>query len=197
VKIQDARHIKRERLRSGVRHALEGKLDMKDEAARAELPPFFLREHHLCRFLAARYAESVATVVEGFPEGDAPEDVIESHVDALSFHDEVYAKKLFSSDDLIVRVLRGTCTVQRRHYQWFDPADIFTLGGRQFQVTDVRREKTGDVTLEEARREGATSLEESRRFWVENLPRAAGPNGWKPDQICVRHEFVATDLTRP
>ena len=81
-------------------------------------------------------------------------------------------------------------------FQWFDHEDLFTLGGRQFRVTDVRRERAGDVTVEEARREGVANLDEWRRFWIENLPRAAGPNLWKPDQVCVRHEFVATDLAK-
>src|ERR1700731_3811081 len=118
MKLQDSRHLKRERLRSGVKHVLEGKIPLPK--ARLVLPPFFQSEHPLCRPLASRYGESTFTIVEGFPEGDAPEDVIESHVDALCFHDEDYAKRLLSTDDLIVRVLRGSCTVARRYYQWLD-----------------------------------------------------------------------------
>ena len=191
MKIQDSRHLKRERLRSGVSHVLEAKLALA--VARTELPPFFQKQHQLCGLLATRYAESTFTVVEGFPEGDAPEDVIESHVDALCFHDESYAKRLFSTDDLVVRVLRGSSTVARRFYQWLDVGDIFSLGGRQFTVTDVRREKAGDVDEAAAKGEGAATLAEWRRSWVENLPRSLGPD-WQPETLCVRHEFVASDL---
>jgi hypothetical protein len=192
MRIQDSRHLKRERLHSGMKRALTEKLT--PATARTELASFFQKEHRLCRLLAARYAESTATIVEGFPEGDAPEDVIESHVDALCFHDETYAKKLFATDDLVVRVLRGTCTVTRRYYRWLDAADLFTLGGRQFTVTEVALEKAAAVDEKEARREGASTLAEWRRLWVENLPRSAGALEWNPEVICVRHEFVASDL---
>ncbi len=191
MKIQDSRHLKRERLRSGVSHVLEAKLALA--VARTELPPFFQKQHQLCGLLATRYAESTFTIVEGFPEGDAPEDVIESHVDALCFHDESYAKRLFSTDDLVVRVLRGSSTVARRFYQWLDVGDIFSLGGRQFTVTDVGREKAGDVDEAAAKGEGAATLAEWRRSWVENLPRSLGPD-WQPETLCVRHQFVASDL---
>src|SRR6476619_7420785 len=143
MKVQDSRHLQRDRLRSGVKHVLEGKVALA--AAKASLSPFFQKDHHLCRLLAARYAESAFTIIDGFPDGDAPEDVVESHVDALCFHDEEYAKKLFSTDDLVVRVLRGTCTVTRRFYQWLDGGDLFTLGGREFTVTSVTRERVGAV----------------------------------------------------
>jgi hypothetical protein len=194
MKIQDSRHTKRERLRSGVKQILEGKLTLA--SARTELAPFFQKEHHLCRLLASRYAESAVTVVEAFPEGDAPEDVVESHVDALCFHDESYAKRLFATDDLVVRVLRGTCAVTRRFYQWLDVGDIFTLGGRQFQVTAVSRERVGAVDEAEAKREGARSLGEWRRFWSENLPQSVGAPDWNAETLAVRHDFVATDLAR-
>lgn len=192
MKIQDSRHLKRERIRSGVKRLLDGKVAIA--AARGELAPFFQKEHRLCRLLASRYAESATTIVEGFPEGDAPEDVVESHVDALSFHDESYAKRLFSTDDLVVRVLRGTCTVSRRFYQWLDAGDLFTLGGRQFQVTAATRERVGDVDEAEAKREGARSLAEWRRFWTENLPQSVGAPDWNAEALAVRHEFIATDL---
>jgi hypothetical protein len=190
MKVHNARHVKRERLRSGLRRVVEQQLVA--EARRSELAPFFLREHHLCRFLALRYAESVVTVADGFPEGDAPEDVVESHVDALSFHDDEYSKGLFATNDRLVHVLRGTCTVARRFYQWLDDGDIFTLGGRQFRVTDVRRERVADVTPDEARLEGLPSLAEWKRVWSESLPLSAGNDA--TDQLCFRHEFVATDL---
>lgn len=191
MKVQDSRHLKRERLRSGVKHVLERGIPLA--AVRAELAPFFQKEHHLCRLLASRYVESTFTIIEGFPDGDAPEDVVESHVDALCFHDESYAKRLFATDDLVVRVLRGTCTVTRKFYQWLDGGDIFTLGGRQFTVTNVAREKVGAVDEAEAKREGTSSLAEWRRFWVENLPNSLHAE-WSPDTLCVRHEFQASDL---
>jgi hypothetical protein len=192
MKVPDSRHLKRERLRSGVKHVLEGGITLPK--AKLELPPFFQKEHHLCKLLASRYGESTYTIVEGFPDGDAPEDVVESHVDALSFHDEEYAKKLLATDDLIVRALRGSCTVVRRYFQWLDAVDIFTLGGRSFTVADVRREKVAEVGEDEARREGASSLAEWRRSWIDNLPASAGTPEWNGSVLCVRHEFVASDL---
>jgi hypothetical protein len=193
MKVVDARHLKRERLRSGMALVLERRWDPQSEEARDELARFLLKEHQLARVLALRYAECVRTALQGFPEGDVPEDVLESHVDALCFHDETYSRKLFPSDDLVVRALRGTAATVRRFYQWLDEGDLFTLGGRTFRVTQVTRERAGDVTEAEAKREGFGSLAEWRRQWLDNLPRAAGSGEWRPDVICVRHDFVASD----
>jgi hypothetical protein len=192
MKGPDSRHLKRERLRSGVKHLLEKRIALAD--AKKQLSLFFQKEHRLCRLLASRYAESATTIVEGFPDGEAPEDVVESHVDALCFHEEAYAKRLFSTDDLVVQVLRGKATVSRRFYQWLDAGDIFTLGGRQYQVTSVAREKVASVDEAEAKREGARSLADWKRFWVENLPQSLGAPEWNPETLAVRHEFIATDL---
>jgi hypothetical protein len=196
MKVADSRHLKRERLRSGIALVLERRLDLGTQDARDELARFLLREHQLARVLAVRYGECVRTALQGFPEGDAPEDVLESHVDALCFHDETYARKLFPTDDHVVRLLRGTAVCVRRLYQWLDEGDLFSLGGRTFRVTAVAREKVGSVGEPEARREG-TSLAEWRRSWVDNLPRGSGHDSWNAEQLCVRHDFVATDDVEP
>ncbi|MBI3722416.1 hypothetical protein HY251_00445 [bacterium] len=95
-----------------------------------------------------------------------------------------------------MRVLRGASTAARRFYQWLDVGDFFSLGGRHFKVTEVARERVGALGLEDARREGAASLDEWKRHWTDNLPRSVAQAGWNPDQICVRHDFEATDSSR-
>jgi len=193
MKVADSRHLKRERLKSGIALVLERRMDLETPDARDELGRFLLREHQLARVLATRYAECVRTALQGFPEGDIPEDVLESHVDTLCFHDETYARKLFPTDDHVVRVLRGTQLCVRRLFQWLDEGDLFTLGGRTFRVTGVAREKVGAIDEPQARREGVSSLAEWRRHWLDNLPRGAGNDVWNAEQLCVRHDFLASD----
>ena len=196
MKVGESRTKKRERLRAGMALVLERHWDRASEETRDELARFLLREHQLARVLALRYAECVRTALQGFPDGDIPEDVLESHVDALSQHDETYARRLFHSDDLVVRALRGTAVTVRRAFVWLDEGDVFTLAGRAFRAAAVVRERSGDVTEADAKREGMASIAEWRRHWLDNLPRSAGTDVWSPDQTCVRHDFVALDLVK-
>lgn len=193
MSVEESRRRKRERLRAGIALVLEKRWDRASEETRDELARFLLREHQLPRVLGLRYADCTRTALDGFPDGDLPPDVLESHVDALAVHDETYALRLFHSDELVVRALRGTATTVRRAYQWLDEGDRFTLAGRRFKVAQVARERTGDVTDEGARREGMTSLAEWRLHWIDNLPRSAGGESWSPDQTCVRHDFAPDD----
>lgn len=195
MKKDPARETKRARILAGTRTVLERKLDPRDAAVRAELAALFGKEHGLARLLAQRYAASVLTMVEAFPEGDIPDDVVDSHVDALSFHDEGYAKKLLGSDDHHVLALKGTKTVVRRATLWMDEGDHFVLGGRKFRVARVTRERVDDVGAEEARREGYSTVEDFRRAWAENRPRAQTALR-SSDEQCWRHEIAAQDEVR-
>jgi len=47
------------------------------------------------------------------------------------------------------------------------------------------RQRLGDISLEDVRKEGYSSLEEFQRAWEE----VHGPGGWKPDLIVTVYEF--------
>ena len=188
---RDARAAKRERLRVGLAAAREKGLAAPGR--RAELAPLFQAQDRLARPIAERHAASVFALLDAFPEGDAPLDVIESHVDQLSRHGEDLARLLFPTDDLYVHVLRGSATVVRRFFRWLDPGDTFVLGARTFLVGPVTEEAVGAVTAEEARLEGFRSLEAWQRGWLEKLPRSAGAATFDPRQRCFRHAFAARD----
>lgn len=190
--VKEARLLKRERLRSGIALALAER-GRAPAARKAELARFFAKEHHLARLLAEAYAEGAGKVCDAFPDGDAPEDVIECHVDVLAFHDEAYAQKFLPSLEHHVAAHKGTKTVARKAFLWFDEDDVFVLAGRRFRVTKVTRERADEITPEEARREGHATVEEWRRAWAESLPRAApAPSD---EGLCFRHEFAAVDET--
>jgi hypothetical protein len=195
MKKDPSRDAKRARFMAGTKLVLERKQEPRDAAVRADLVAFFGKEQGLSRLLAQRYAASVLTMVEAFPEGDFPDDVIESHVEALATHDEDYAKKLFGSVDHHVLALKGTKTVVRRATLWLDEGDAFVLGGRRFKVARVTRERVDSIGAEEARREGFGSVEEFRRAWAESRPRAQ--TSLRPsDETCWRHEIAAQDEVR-
>jgi hypothetical protein len=193
MKPSPARQTKRERLTLGVKHALEQRLALAKKDGAGTLVVWYSREHALARLLAERYVQSVASLCEAFPDGDAPDDVLECHVDALTVHDEEYAKKLFGTEHHFVLVLRATQSVVRRAYVWLDEGDLLSLGGRRFKVVKVSRERTDDVSLDEARREGFASIEEWRRAWAEGRPRPPAAALRPSEELCWRHELAALD----
>ena len=60
---------------------------------------------------------------------------------------------------LVEAVLAGRKTQQRRNGVYGYPGETFELKGKSFKITDLRRETLGDMTDEDARREGYSGLE--------------------------------------
>ena len=215
--VKEARRLKRERIQDGVKVARARGLDLSATGPRAELAAHFGREHLLARPLARRYAEAVAAIVLAFPDGDAPEDLIDGHADALARHDEPFARSLVGSDEHQVLVLRGTQTVVRRVYRWLDEGDELRVSGRRFRARRVSHEPAQDpaaggngppgvgptsgpgegasvedrASIEDARREGYATPEDRRRGWAELQPRAL-PGGAAAG-LAFRHELEPLD----
>ncbi|RLF26479.1 MAG: hypothetical protein DRN14_06780, partial [Thermoplasmata archaeon] len=58
------------------------------------------------------------------------------------------------------------------------------------QVTDIRKEKLGDITEEDAKREGCSSVAEFRKVWEEIHGK------WDPEQEIYVIEFRLLDRKR-
>ncbi len=62
---------------------------------------------------------------------------------------------------------------------WFSKAEGYILITRKFH------QKLGDISLEDAKKEGYNSLEEFRRAWEE----IHGKGSWNPKQVATVYEF--------
>ena len=93
--------------------------------------------------------------------------------------------RLVRRPDLVRAAIEGRKTEQRRDGLYAYPGDRFELGGVAFEVVDVRRERLGDMTDEDARREGYESLEAYRQAILSIHPGMR----WNPDGLVWVHVF--------
>ncbi|WP_436910998.1 ASCH domain-containing protein [Halosimplex marinum] len=79
----------------------------------------------------------------------------------------------------------GEVTQLHRGHRYADEGDTFEIDGTTFEVTDVTRRTLGDLTDEDAQREGSEDLEAYR----ERLNRVHDSFEWNDDSEVVRHRF--------
>ena len=81
----------------------------------------------------------------------------------------------------------GEITQMHRGHEYADEGDTFEIDGRTFEVTDVTHRTLGDLTDEDARREGSEDLDAYR----ERLNHVHDSFEWDDDSEVVRHRFEA------
>jgi hypothetical protein len=97
---------------------------------------------------------------------------------------EIDPGSLFPNDRTIQAVAAGEMTQIHRGKQYADEGDWFEIDGDRFEVVDVTERTLGDVTDEDARREGSPDLDAYRR----RMKRAHGGDfEWNEDADVVRH----------
>jgi hypothetical protein len=79
----------------------------------------------------------------------------------------------------------GKLTQMHRGHKYADEGDVFEIDGQRFEVTDVTHRTLGDMTDEDARREGSEDLE----AYKQRLKRVHDNFEWDPDSDVVRHRF--------
>ena len=67
--------------------------------------------------------------------------------------------------------------------RWFSKAQGHILVTRKF------RQRLGDISPEDVKKEGFSSLKEFQEEWEEIY----GPGSWNPDQIVIAYEFKLSD----
>ncbi len=87
----------------------------------------------------------------------------------------------------VEKVLAGRKTAVRRNGRYADPGEVMTLSGRKFIVDRVYVQTLGDVTEEDARREGHESLDAYRQAILAIHPGMP----WLPAMRVWVHEFRA------
>jgi hypothetical protein len=79
----------------------------------------------------------------------------------------------------------GRITQMHRGHEYAEEGDTFDVDGETFEVTDVTHRTLGDLTDEDARREGSEDLDAYR----ERLNRVHDHFEWDDDSEVVRHRF--------
>lgn len=93
-------------------------------------------------------------------------------------------ESLFPNEKTLDAVAAGKMTQIHRGQQYADEGNTFELDGDTFEVVDVTERKLGDMTDEDARREGSEDLE----AYKQRMVRAHGGNfEWDDDADVIRH----------
>ncbi len=102
----------------------------------------------------------------------------------------IEASTLFPNEHTLEAVHEGKMTQIHRGNQYAEEGDTFEIDGTTFEVVDVTERTLGDMTDEDARREGSTDLDAYR----ERMVRAHGGDfEWNPDAEVVRHRVAQAD----
>lgn len=97
---------------------------------------------------------------------------------------EIDPKTIFPNSRTIEAVAAGQMTQIHRGQQYAEEGDWFIIDGNRFEVIDVTKRTLGDLTDEDAQREGSPDLEDYKERMIE----AHGGNfQWNDDAAVVRH----------
>ncbi len=100
---------------------------------------------------------------------------------------EIDPDTLLPSPRMRDQACEGAVTQVHRGDRYAAEGDSFSIDGETFEVVDVRERTLGDMTDEDARREGARDLEHYREI----LDRAHDNFEWDDDSDVVMHRFEA------
>lgn len=94
-------------------------------------------------------------------------------------------EKLVTMESDVKKVLAGEKTATRRNGRYADPGEIMTLEGRQFVVERVYSQSLGELTDDDAHREGYPTVEEYKQSILAYHPGMP----WLPQMRVWVHEF--------
>jgi hypothetical protein len=95
------------------------------------------------------------------------------------------ATEILPGNHLIEKVQSGDITQMHRGQAYAEEGDTFEIDGDTFEVTDVTERTLGDMTDEDAKREGSPDLEHYKK----RLQHAHDNFEWDDDSEVVRHRF--------
>ena len=98
--------------------------------------------------------------------------------------------RLVTHEKLVASTLEGSKTQQRRNGVYGYPGEIFELQGVSFQVTDLRRQSLGEMTEEDAQREGYPNLEMYKLLIMRMHPGM----DWDLEHPVWVHEFERVEV---
>jgi len=98
-------------------------------------------------------------------------------------------ERLVTHEKLVSAALDGSKTQQRRAGVYGYPGEKFTLEGTELEITGLRTERWGDITEEDARREGYPNL----AMYQALIERMHQGMEWDQDQPVWVHEFARVE----
>ncbi|KAA9405965.1 ASCH domain-containing protein [Haloarcula hispanica] len=102
---------------------------------------------------------------------------------------QIDAGEILSNDHVQQMAAEGRVTQMHRGHQYADEGDTFEIDGTEFEVTDVTHRTLGDMTDEDAQREGSEDLD----AYKERMKKVHGSFEWDDDSEVVRHRFAPVD----
>jgi hypothetical protein len=97
--------------------------------------------------------------------------------------------RLVTHEKLVSAALAGSKTQQRRAGVYGYPGETFALEGVDFEITGLRTERWGDISEEDAQREGYPNLEMYRAL-IERMHQGME---WDQDQAVWVHDFAIVE----
>ncbi|WP_426453924.1 ASCH domain-containing protein [Paenibacillus sp. S-38] len=94
-------------------------------------------------------------------------------------------ERMITVDADVAKVLSGEKTATRRNGRYADIGEIMELQGRKFEVTNVYSQALGELTDENIKGEGYSSVEEYKNYIMSM--HAGMP--WMPQMRVWVHEF--------
>jgi hypothetical protein len=95
------------------------------------------------------------------------------------------ASEVLPNEHVRGQVAAGEVSQLHRGHAYAEEGDTFEIDSERFEVVEVTERTLGDMTDEDARREGSADLEAYR----ERLERVHGEFEWDDDSEVVRHRF--------
>ncbi|MBV0902573.1 ASCH domain-containing protein [Haloarcula salina] len=102
---------------------------------------------------------------------------------------QIDAGEILPNDRVQQMAVDGRVTQLHRGHQYAEEGDTFEIDGTTFEVTDVTHRTLGDLTDEDAQREGSEDLDAYR----ERMTRVHGSFEWDDDSEVVRHRFASVE----
>ncbi|WP_010677900.1 ASCH domain-containing protein [Bacillus timonensis] len=97
--------------------------------------------------------------------------------------------RLVTMESDIKKVLEGKKTATRRNGRYADVGEIMTLEGQQFKIDRVYEQSLGELTDEDAKREGFNTVDEYKESILSYHPGMP----WLPQMKVWVHEFSKVD----
>ena len=97
--------------------------------------------------------------------------------------------RLVTHEKLVSAALNGSKTQQRRAGVYGYPGEKFNLDGTDFEITGLRSERWGDISEEDAQREGYPNL----AMYHGVIERMHQGMEWDQDQTVWVHDFVKVE----
>ena len=95
--------------------------------------------------------------------------------------------RLVTLEEDVKKVLTGEKTATRRNGRYADVGEMMELEGKKFVIDRVYSQSLGELTDEDAKREGFTNLEEYKQSILSIHPGMP----WLPQMRVWVHEFYA------